>query len=579
MKLKKLLITLISAILISATPCLAEEISVTQDIETTKVTVDADFGSEYKNQKLMMYCLLDDTSISDIPGETDTVQKTDKICAISYGETDSEGKCTFSNIIVNGDNAEYVFYVTVSNSTKVFKSGAEYIVSKTTVDSFLDAITNAEADDILTALNNEVESKTIGLNILLYEGLNDDGREAAAALLENREFEGINNAVEEINKASVRAGLDNISSAESLDMLLYPDNYEQIAEFCEIIKAENGMDEYADNLAFKNLAKFTKNERIRILKNALAIKNTDNVFDKIIISVINYEIATCEGYGDVTGIIKSYYDADILSELDYSKYIKSKYKNNLNKKLLDESFDKVSELVDYIENYIANAGRVDTSSPSGGGGNGSSSAGGGGGNSSPIIKPSLGSPKTDETTTPDISATITFSDMAGYEWAKTAVEYLGAKGIISGKGDERFDPSGLVTREEFIKILVCAFDVEESQAKVDFADVASGAWYEKYVSSAVKAGIVNGISDTEFGTGKNVTRQDAAVMVSRAMNAAMQKTTTDFADDTFISDYAKSSVVWMCGQGYISGYEDNTFRPTKFCTRAEAAKIIYEIIN
>lgn len=571
MKIKKLLIAFAGIILLLTTPCLAQEISVTQDIETSKVTVEANLGEEFKNRKLMLYCLLDKGTISEIPEATDAVQKTDKIYAISYGESDNDGKYTFSDIIVNGENAKYVFYVTVSESSKVYKSESKYIVNRSSVDDFLAGITNAAAEDILAVINDEVTNKTIGLNILLYENLNDNGREQAAVSLENREFDGIGEAVAEINRVSVKAGLENINTAKSLDLLLYPDDYSELADFIEIIKSENGMSEYEDNLAFANLSKLEAAARIRILNNAIDIESTDDLFDKIIISVINYEISNCAGYGDITGIIKAYYENGILAELNFNTYNKSKYRNSLNKILLDKTFDNVSELISYIENYIARAGTQ--TGPS------SSSGGGGGGNASPSIKPNLGGGQAVIITKPETADKVTFSDMSGYDWAVPAVEYLGEKGIISGKGNGLFDPSGYITREEFVKIIVYAFDIKKSDEKAEFADVKTGAWYEEYVSSAVNAGIVNGISKDEFGAGKNVTRQDVAVMICRALSAPMQNVNTDFIDDSIISEYAKASVVWMCDNGYISGYEDKSFRPTNFCTRAEAAKIIYEIIN
>jgi len=307
----------------------------------------------------------------------------------------------------------------------------------------------------------------------------------------------------------------------------------------------------------------------------LNIRNADSLIDKIIISVINYEISSCDGYADVTKVIESYYKNDILDKLSFTKYNTSKYRNKLNTELLTKSFNSVSELISYIEDYIykAEVNNKPSTSPSGGGG------GGGGGASAPVIKPNITAQQTLTTPKTEVSKTIEFSDMSGYEWALPAVKYLGEKGIISGKGNSDFDPSGLITREEFVKIIVLAFGVEISDSKTDFSDVTSGAWYEKYIASAVKAGIVNGISDTEFGSGKNVTRQDAAVIASRAFGAPEQEGNTEFVDDNAISEYAKSSVLWMCEQGYISGYQDKNFKPSNFCTRAEAAKIIYEMIN
>lgn len=577
MKIKKILISIIGSFLFLTAPCMANEISVSQDISTSKVTVEANLGETFKSKRLMMYCLLDQGSISEIPNETDSIQKTDKLYAISYGEADATGKCVFSDIVVNGDSSRYVFYVTVSGNDRVFKSEAVYVVNANAITSFLSAINNASGEAILTLLNDEVENKTIGLNIALYKNLNDDGRAQAADKLKNRTYEDIEKAVEEINRASVKVGIEHAWDAKALDVLLYPDDYAEIADFKEIIKSENGMDAYKDNLAITNLSKLDASSRIDVLKNALSIANADSLFDKITISVINNEISTCDGYADVTGVIESYYKNGILSTLDFAKYNASKYRNNLNKELLTKKFSAVSELISYIESYIKNAEDNSTPStpPSGGGG-----GGGGGGKPvntpTPVIKPDAGlaQPVVDSD-----SGNVVFYDMTGYEWAMPAVKYLGEKGIVSGKENGVFDPSGYITREEFVKIIVCAFEIEEVDEITIFSDVASDAWYKKYIASAVKAGIVSGISDGMFGTGKNITRQDVAVIASRALSAPSNSVTTSFTDNESIADYAKSAVAWMCEQGYIGGYEDKSFRPVNFCTRAEAARIIYEIIK
>ena len=56
------------------------------------------------------------------------------------------------------------------------------------------------------------------------------------------------------------------------------------------------------------------------------------------------------------------------------------------------------------------------------------------------------------------------------------------------------------------------------------------------------------------------------------------KGVSDFADGEDISDYAKPSVGKLNGAGIISGFEDSTFRPKEFCTRAQTAKMLYSAL-
>ena len=78
--------------------------------------------------------------------------------------------------------------------------------------------------------------------------------------------------------------------------------------------------------------------------------------------------------------------------------------------------------------------------------------------------------------------------------------------------------------------------------------------------------------------GKNITREDFAVMLYRIIGEEITEKSS-FSDYNEISDYAKDAVSYMNKKGYINGYSDNTFRPEKEITRAEAASIIYRYIK
>ena len=100
--------------------------------------------------------------------------------------------------------------------------------------------------------------------------------------------------------------------------------------------------------------------------------------------------------------------------------------------------------------------------------------------------------------------------------------------------------------------------------------------------TAKKLGITGGISDTQFGIAKNITRQDMAVMITRTIEKLNIKAdlaeTEDFVDASAVSDYAKDSVAYMKAIGLIEGF-NNEFKPLDNLTRAEAAKIISGLLK
>ena len=172
-----------------------------------------------------------------------------------------------------------------------------------------------------------------------------------------------------------------------------------------------------------------------------------------------------------------------------------------------------------------------------------------------------------------------FTDIEDYTWAKEEIETLYEKGIISGDGNGTFSPERNVSREEFVKMLVVAANLTE-QNHYNFADVATDNWAYPYIMKAVTAGIVNGISETEFGVENSISREDMATLAARVLGySEIVQTSEEFTDIDEISEYAKSSVLLMKEKEIIKGYDDGSFRPKALSTRAEAAVIICRILN
>ncbi len=248
------------------------------------------------------------------------------------------------------------------------------------------------------------------------------------------------------------------------------------------------------------------------------------------------------------------------------------------------SYDNTSEItITAIKNEASASDKVSVTvlkaaNNSGGGGGGNSGSGssktntkGNVGGGIPAIIPTVKD-------TP-IQNTQTFNDVDSSYWAYDAVEYLAKNNIISGNENGDFEPGREITREEFVKLLSLALKLADESGTTAFSDVLSGAWYEKYIASAVKNGIINGVSDTEFGIGRNVTRQDLAVMLYRAAKFLPEKKYTPFGDDDKISDYAKDAVYTLKEYRIISGKSDSEFAPLEPASRAEAAIMIYRMIK
>ena len=215
---------------------------------------------------------------------------------------------------------------------------------------------------------------------------------------------------------------------------------------------------------------------------------------------------------------------------------------------------------------------IKTSSGRGGGGNG------GGGSSVSIPSNPIVVPK--PLTPVDTSAKAAFTDLTEEHWAYEYIDYLYELKLISGFGDGTFGPNEYLTRAQYLKMVLESLALSE-EGTVEFTDVNENDWYYKYVVSAVKLGIVNGMGDGTFGSDLPVSRQDMAVISARALDCAGLlpefESTTVFTDYTDISGYAVEAVGRMNKAGIISGDSNGLFRPLSTATRAEASKIVYHL--
>lgn len=169
-----------------------------------------------------------------------------------------------------------------------------------------------------------------------------------------------------------------------------------------------------------------------------------------------------------------------------------------------------------------------------------------------------------------------FSDAQG--WGKPFISALYNRGVISGRTKTTFDPDAGITREEFVKLIVSLFATIDGEAAVPFTDVQPGAWYYSYVASAYQNRIVSGVSETLFGTGQNIKRQDMAKIICTVLETKgmelPQNSGASVKDLNTVSDYAKQHVLAAYDMGILSGDDQGNFNPHRFATRQEAAKMI-----
>ena len=176
-------------------------------------------------------------------------------------------------------------------------------------------------------------------------------------------------------------------------------------------------------------------------------------------------------------------------------------------------------------------------------------------------------------------APLPFPDVAEGDWFYDAVRYAYENGLMDGVGDNLFAPNSETTRAQLVTILYRLEGEPEVSGTSGFTDVEAGTWYTDAVAWAAANGIVNGVSETEFAPGKDITREQLATILFRYAEAkgydvSARADLSAYPDADQIQSYAAESVAWAVAEGLIQGFEDNTLRPAGNATRAQIATIL-----
>ncbi|MFC4778147.1 alpha-amylase family glycosyl hydrolase [Paenibacillus sp. GCM10023252] len=173
-------------------------------------------------------------------------------------------------------------------------------------------------------------------------------------------------------------------------------------------------------------------------------------------------------------------------------------------------------------------------------------------------------------------------------WARAEIEWIASRMIVEGRRSEEFAPEAAVTRAEFAAMLVRALGLEgglagEGAGATGFTDVKAGAWYEGAVATASRFGLVQGKSAEMFSPNDRITREELAVMLSRAAKlagaelgsaAAGDGSSQPFKDHAAISAWARAAVDEAAKAGILKGNPSGLFEPQGEATRAETAVML-----
>lgn len=182
-----------------------------------------------------------------------------------------------------------------------------------------------------------------------------------------------------------------------------------------------------------------------------------------------------------------------------------------------------------------------------------------------------------------------FMDTSSH-WGEKIIDYMSEMGIISGfkedDGTYIFMPDKQMTRGEFAVMLTRYLNLEEK----DFSNVALSfsdanlipSWGKNAVCAMTDIGLINGkIMEDEsiaFDFASNITRGEVVAILARILPKDLMRMEITLDDLEDVPWWAMESFEIMLAQGIMSGYDDNTLQPLREITRAEALKLLFNIL-
>jgi hypothetical protein len=181
---------------------------------------------------------------------------------------------------------------------------------------------------------------------------------------------------------------------------------------------------------------------------------------------------------------------------------------------------------------------------------------------------------------------ISFQDVENH-WAQNAVNDLGSRKVINGVGQGIFNPDHDITRAEFATIIVNGLGLKAEPKAIPFPDIKADDWFAAYVTTAHSYKLITGFEDGTFRPTEKISREQAMVMLSNAMELTglkgkhleQNQLLNDYVDSNQVSEWAAAGVGACLNADLVSGRSDNRLEPGASISRAEVAAIVQRLLQ
>lgn len=178
-----------------------------------------------------------------------------------------------------------------------------------------------------------------------------------------------------------------------------------------------------------------------------------------------------------------------------------------------------------------------------------------------------------------------FGDVADNAWYRSAVEFIAARGVTTGVGNDLFAPEGTLTRGQFIVMLLRAYGIAPEDSSADNFTDAGNTYYTGYLGAAKKLGISSGVGNNLFAPEQAITRQEMFVMLYNALavmgevpDPVSGKQLSDFSDAPRSASWAREALDALISGGSVSG-SGGKIGPAETATRAQMAQVLFNLLS
>ncbi|URN96667.1 MAG: beta-N-acetylglucosaminidase domain-containing protein [Candidatus Pristimantibacillus lignocellulolyticus] len=182
---------------------------------------------------------------------------------------------------------------------------------------------------------------------------------------------------------------------------------------------------------------------------------------------------------------------------------------------------------------------------------------------------------------------IKFTDVKADYWGRTTIENAAAKGLVRGIGNEMYQPDRIVTRAEFVQMIVNAIKLPNVQDNTKmYTDITQNAWYYNTIMKAKSAGLLAHFEYNNFMPNAPITREEMASILAEVIKYEKITITKDHIDlGSKFSDYhtidtnLQTDIELIYQLKIMQGTSATTFAPKGIATRGQAAAVLINLLK